>query len=96
MSPDDRERQGTQERVALTARDVMLAQVEQRYVSATDKQALAQYLQQALQDYIDRDCKVPNYGEPFPAKAPSVVTSDGGADHDDKKTGILHGCAMVE
>lgn len=56
----------TLETVALRARDIMLAQVEQIFENKTDKVLLAQYLQQSLQDYMDRDCQPPEYGEPFP------------------------------
>ena len=103
----------TAERMALQARDVMLAQITQLLGDTTeqqqpdtdsanfsltttktttpeqeqkaqrilqDKRTMALYLQQALQDYLDRDCVAPDYGEPFPplesSSPPTTTTED--------------------
>lgn len=66
------------ERLGLRARDVMIAQVEQIFVDKESKRAMAEYLQQCLQDYLDRDCVAPEYGEPFTEneKKNGATTSD--------------------
>ena len=56
----------TVERQGLRARDVMLAQITQLFNDQPSKNMMAQYLKQSLQDYIDRDCEPPEYGEAFP------------------------------
>ena len=105
----------TAERMAVQARDVMLAQITQLLgdtaeqqqpdtdstnfsLTSTktttpaqeqkaqrilqDKRTMALYLQQALQDYLDRDCVAPDYGEPFPplesSSPPTTTTEDEG------------------
>jgi hypothetical protein len=55
----------TMERLGLRARDVMLAQVTQLFEDVPSRKIMAEYLKQCLQDYIDRDCEAPEYGEPF-------------------------------
>jgi hypothetical protein len=53
------------ERLGLRARDVMLAQVTQLFEDVPSRKIMAEYLKQCLQDYVDRDCEAPEYGEPF-------------------------------
>jgi hypothetical protein len=56
------------EKLALATRDVMLAQITQLFGDddLEGRTIMAQYLQQSLQDYIDRDCTPPEWGQPFP------------------------------
>jgi hypothetical protein len=56
------------EKLALATRDVMLAQITQLFGDddLEGRKMMAQYLQQSLQDYIDRDCTPPEWGQPFP------------------------------
>jgi hypothetical protein len=60
----------TMERLCLYARDVMLAQITQLFGedddSATDRRAMAEYLQSCLQDYMANGCRAPAEGESFP------------------------------
>jgi hypothetical protein len=56
----------TMARLGLRARDVMLAQITQLFDDVESRKLMAQYLQQSLQDYLDRDCEAPDYGQPFP------------------------------
>lgn len=53
--------------LGLRARDVMLAQITQLVDDVESRKLMAQYLQQTLQDYLDRDCEAPEYGQQFPA-----------------------------
>ena len=53
-------------RLGLRARDVMLAQITQLFDDVESRNLMAQYLQQSLQDYLDRGCEAPEYGQPFP------------------------------
>ena len=68
----------TTERLCLQARDVMFAQITQIFGGATGgdgeydlgdvegRRLMAEYLRQSLQEYIDRECVPPEWGEPFP------------------------------
>lgn len=56
----------TAERLGLRARDVMLAQITQLFDEKESRKLLAEYLRQSLQEYMDRDCEAPEYGQPFP------------------------------
>jgi hypothetical protein len=66
--------QRSMERLCLRTRDVMLGQITQLFGDDEDlagRKLMAEYLQQSLQDYIDRDCRPPEWGEAF-AAAPAV------------------------
>lgn len=63
------------ERLGLRARDVMLAQVTQLFEDVESKNTMAEFLKQCLQDFIDRDCVAPEYGEAF-AELESTVNED--------------------
>jgi hypothetical protein len=65
------------EKLCVGARDVMLAQITQLYGDDDlgGRKLMAQYLQQSLQDYIDRDCVPPPLDEPFPDKQTTVDTN---------------------
>ena len=54
------------ERLGLRARDVTLAQITQLFDDRESRKLMAEYLRQSLQEYIDRDCEAPEYGQPFP------------------------------
>jgi len=54
------------ERLCLQARDVMLAQITQLMNRKEDQKMMAQYLQQCLNQYLQRNCEAPEYGQPFP------------------------------
>lgn len=59
------------ERLCLNARDVMLVQITQLFGDDPDsdvegRRLMAEYLKQSLQDYIDRGCVPPEWGQPFP------------------------------
>lgn len=56
----------TMERLSIRARDVMLAQITQLFDDRESRKLMAEYLQQSLQEYIERDCEAPEYGQPFP------------------------------
>jgi hypothetical protein len=64
--------------LCLKARDVMLAQIEQLAIKKSSKVLMAQYLQQCLIEYMERDCEAPEYGEPFPdlKKASASMETD--------------------
>jgi hypothetical protein len=58
----------TMQNLCLYARDVMLAQITQLFGeeddhTVSDRQAMAEYLQGCLQDYIGNKCKPPELGE---------------------------------
>jgi hypothetical protein len=57
------------EKLCINARDVMLSQITKLFgvedAEAKGRTLMARYLQQALQDYIDRDCVPPEWGEAF-------------------------------
>jgi hypothetical protein len=59
-------------KLSTKARDVMLAQITQLFGDddLEGRKLMALYLQQSLQDYIDRDCEPPSFrlGEPFRTK----------------------------
>eukprot|EP00529_Nitzschia_sp_RCC80_P029427 CAMPEP_0113446960 /NCGR_PEP_ID=MMETSP0014_2-20120614/3988_1 /TAXON_ID=2857 /ORGANISM="Nitzschia sp." /LENGTH=322 /DNA_ID=CAMNT_0000338093 /DNA_START=51 /DNA_END=1019 /DNA_ORIENTATION=+ /assembly_acc=CAM_ASM_000159 len=66
----------TMEKLCLYARDVMIGQITQLFGdgsddfsndpnSIKDRQAMAEYLQMCLKDYIDRKCQPPEEGQPF-------------------------------
>ena len=56
------------EKLCLQARDVMLGQITQLFAEEDQagRKLMAEYLQQCLQEYTDRDCLPPEWGEPFP------------------------------
>ena len=56
------------EKLCLNARDVMLGQITQLFgdEDVDGRRLMALYLQKSLQDYMDRDCLPPEWGEPFP------------------------------
>ena len=56
----------TMERLGVRARDVTLAQITQLFDDRESRKLMAEYLRQTLQEYIDRDCEAPEYGQPFP------------------------------
>lgn len=58
------------EKLCMKARDVMLAQITQLFGDddLEGRKLMALYLQQSLQDYIDRDCEPPPLEEPFSEK----------------------------
>jgi hypothetical protein len=64
------------ERLCVTARDVSLAQITQLFGDddLEGRKLMALYLQQSLQDYIDRDCVPPPLEEPFPEKSITTTT----------------------
>ena len=55
------------EKLCIQARDVMLAQITQLFGEEDEegRKLMAQYLQQSLQDYMDRACTPPELGEAF-------------------------------
>jgi hypothetical protein len=59
------------EKLCIQARDVMLGQITQLFEEADHKgrQLMAEYLKECLQEYIDRGCTPPEWGEPFPSIA---------------------------
>jgi hypothetical protein len=65
------------EKLCVTARDVMLAQITQLFGDddLEGRKLMALYLQQSLQDYIDRDCVPPPLDEPFPDKQTTTETN---------------------
>jgi hypothetical protein len=73
------------ENLCIAARDVMLSQITQLFGeeqdhTVADRTAMAEYLQQCLQDYVARDCKPPELGEPF---APLLEEEKVAADKED-------------
>ncbi|KAL7522881.1 hypothetical protein ACHAWX_007608 [Stephanocyclus meneghinianus] len=62
----------TVESICLKARDTVFAQIGQLVGDddATDskegRRMVAEYLQRCLVEYVERDCKAPEWGEPFP------------------------------
>jgi hypothetical protein len=58
------------EKLCLQARDVMLGQITQLFPEddVEGRRLMVEYLQESLQQYIDRDCVPPEWGEAFPAK----------------------------
>ncbi|GKY95932.1 hypothetical protein MPSEU_000553800 [Mayamaea pseudoterrestris] len=52
-------------RQALQLRDATLAQLHQSSDDVTSKKLLAQYLMTSLQQYLDRDCSLPAWGEEY-------------------------------
>lgn len=57
------------ERLCLQARDVMLGQITQLFgdTDVAGRTLMAEYLQSSLQQYMDRNCEPPEWGESFPA-----------------------------
>lgn len=55
------------EKLCIQTRDIMLGQITQLFADDDIKgrNLMAKYLQQSLQEYIDRDCNPPEWGEPF-------------------------------
>ena len=66
------------EKLCMAARDVMLAQITQLFGDddLEGRKLMAQYLQQSLQDYIDRDCVPPPLDEPFPDKQTTTIEAN--------------------
>lgn len=66
------------ERLCLQTRDVMLGQITQLFEidDVEGRKLMAQYLQQSLQDYINRDCQPPEWGEDFTILEESITTND--------------------
>jgi hypothetical protein len=79
------------EKLCIAARDVMLSQITQLFGeeddhTVADRKAMAEYMQQCLQDYIARDCKPPELGEPFatlPTKEEEKEAPDNDIKNDD-------------
>lgn len=72
------------EKLCIGARDVMLAQITQLFGEDDDgdtegRRLMAEYLKQSLQDYIDRGCKAPEWGEPFEKKTDGSKPVDASA-----------------
>ena len=65
------------EKLCLQARDVMLGQITQLFgdEDVEGRRLMAQYLQKSLQDYMDRGCTPPEWGEAF-TPLPSSKTKD--------------------
>jgi hypothetical protein len=55
------------EKLCLQGRDVMLAQITQLFGDEDEegRRLMTQYLQTSLQEYLDRGCTPPEWGEPF-------------------------------
>ena len=55
------------EKLCIQARDVMLGQITQLFADDDRKgrTLMAEYLQQCLKEYTERDCTPPEWGEPF-------------------------------
>jgi hypothetical protein len=64
------------EKLCVAARDVTLAQITQLFGDddLEGRKLMATYLQQSLQDYIDRDCVPPPLDEPFPDQQTTIKT----------------------
>ena len=62
------------EKLCLTTRDNMLAQITQLFGDddVEGRRLMATYLLESLQQYMDRDCQPPEWGEPFPEQAKEV------------------------
>ena len=82
----------TMAKLCTNVRDVMFAQITQLFGGGEndddddddtrqDRQAMAEYLQTCLQDYINRKCRPPEWGEPFPPLIDSNVV-----DKDEQQT----------
>lgn len=58
------------EKLCIQARDVMLGQITQLFdeKDIEGRKLMAQYLKESLNEYVNRDCEPPEWGEPF-AKA---------------------------
>jgi hypothetical protein len=73
----------TTEKLCLSARDVMLAKIVQLFGDEDDESSvdsrrlMARYLQSSLQEYIDRGCIAPQWGEPFPPLEGPAQSQDG-------------------
>lgn len=76
------------ERLCMQARDVMLGQITQLFADddVPGRRLMAEYLKEYLQEYTDRDCVPPEWGEPFPSatkknngKEPEQPTTNGDA-----------------
>ncbi|KAG7370295.1 hypothetical protein IV203_028041 [Nitzschia inconspicua] len=78
------------ERLCRRARDVMLAQITQLFgeepSEKEDRQAMALYLHQCLQDYIDRDCVPPELDQLYPETETNSGTDKGKQGKDDPKS----------
>jgi hypothetical protein len=73
------------ERLCIRARDVMIAQITQLFgeeaAEKEDRHAMALYMQQCLQQYMDRDCVPPELDQPYPdLNDGNVESTDGNAD----------------
>jgi len=81
------------EQLCITARDTMLAQVHQLFDDTEGRRLLAQYLQQSLQHYMDRDCVAPEWGEDFPDSNKKEVENKS---DDNKKEAVENGAEKQE
>ena len=72
------------ETLCITARDVAIAQITQLFGDddMPGRKLMAEYLQQSLQEYIDRDCVPPPLCEPFVELAVSESKSAAGENND--------------
>ena len=52
-------------KLALQARDVMLGQITQLFDDTESRQLMAEYLQQQLQEFMNRSCEEPIWGEEY-------------------------------
>jgi hypothetical protein len=61
--------QRTMEKLCFNARDIMLGQITQLFgeedETIQDRQAMAEYLQQCLQEYVAQNCQPPELGEAY-------------------------------
>lgn len=74
--------QRTMEKLCFNARDIMLGQITQLFgeedETVKDRQALAEYLQQCLQEYMAQNCQPPELGEAYknpPWETPSEAAA---------------------
>ena len=74
--------QRTMEKLCFNARDIMLGQITQLFgeedETVKDRQALAEYLQQCLQEYMAQNCQPPELGEAYknpPLETPSEAAA---------------------
>jgi hypothetical protein len=63
-------------KLALQARDVMLGQITQLFDDQESRKLMAEYLQQQLQQFVNRDCEDPVWGQEY---EPSATTTSRGS-----------------
>ena len=70
------------EKLCFNARDIMLGQITQLFgeedETVKDRQAMAEYLQQCLQEYVAQNCQPPELGEAYkkpPLETPSEAAA---------------------